>query len=95
MKNSFVDLCNKDIINYKYSFEQLEYSINNNKIDLLNVIRYQKLNYNLILKYYLFNDKFIEQKLTLAEIIYLQPHLNIVKMDLLEREMFQKNIKFE
>ena len=39
--------------------------------------------------------QFIEQKLTLAEIIYLQPHLNIKNMDLLQREMYQKNIKSE
>jgi hypothetical protein len=91
MNNSFIDLTIKDIIHQKYTIEQLEYSIKHNKIDLLTIIRYQELDYDFILKHYLFNVNFDEKKFTLPEIIYLQPKLNLKKLQSLQNEY---NVKF-
>ena len=95
MNNSFIDLTIKDIIHQKYTIEQLEYSIKHNKIDLLTIIRYQELDYDFILKYYLFNEKFDKKKFTLPEIIYLQPKLKLIELTFLEKEYYKNFIKSE
>jgi hypothetical protein len=71
----FIWLTNEDLYKNigKYDIQTLELNFLNDKIDLINIMRTQNIDYNFCFNYVINNNR---SRLTIPEITYLQPHLN-------------------
>ena len=72
---TFVKLTNEDLYSNisKYDITTLEYNYLQKNIDIMNILRFQNIDYHFCFNYVIENK---DIRLSVPEITYLQPHLD-------------------